>query len=628
MHRYLAFLWNSSDQERTARLENVALRLSGEPPWTLVYRHPGVLVAHQPPQSKIPCLHTLARAQGVILGSLLRRSADTSSTAVGDLDEPNTRRIITSGGHALVADYWGNYVALVRDAGSGRCSLLREPTASLACFHMNWDGVHVLFSDFADLVRYVAPALTVDWSYLATRLALGYQPSRHCAVTEIEDIPGGEWTTFADRGAKRTTLWHPDRFCVADPIEDESQAAAALRTVVMDSIDALTAAHDRILLLLSGGLDSSIVATCMARQARRPQVHCLNFFMPSSDVTPQALALPIGLAPEDRAKLLRLTSSGDEREFARVVARACSFPLTEYEKRLLDLRDPRTAQAPLAPVPSAYVFSYEDDAAECASATETGATACFSGHGGDTVFYATQRPVGALDYAFRHPFRTGLTQQILNATHLSGESLLGVSRKVFRHGIRHAPLPQPIDPMRQPHLLRDDTFHDISTSSYPHPWLEPATALCPGKRIHSLGVALSIPFYYNIYHRETVAPAIHPLAVQPVVELALRIPTYVLLANGISRGLARRAFRDLLPAEITRRTVKGTSAQYWQHVVRHNLPLLRHRLLDGHLVRHGLLDRTKLERYLTPDQPFLSVPPTRIMDYLACETWLQQLQPR
>ena len=627
MHRYLAFLWNPADQESAARVGNVAQRLSVDLPWTLVYRHPGVLVAHQPPPSKVPGLHSLARAQGVILGSLFRHSAQTTGTAVGDLDEPSTRRIVTSGGRALVAGYWGSYVALIRDAGSGRCSLLREPTASLACFHMNWDAIHVIFSDFADLVRYVAPPLTVDWSYLATRLALGFQPSRRCAVTEIEDIPGGEWTTFVDQSTQRATLWHPDRFCVEDPLEDASQAAAALRAAVFGSIDALTAAHDRILLLLSGGLDSSIVATCLARQARRPQVHCLNFFMPASDFAPQALALPIGLAPEDRAKLLRLTSSGDEREFARVVARTCSFPLAEYEKRLLDLRDPRIDHAPLAPVPSAYAFSYEDDAAECTSATETGATACFSGHGGDTVFYATQRPVGALDYAFLHPFRTGLIEQILHATRLSGESLFGVSRKVFRHGFRRVPLPLPIDPMQQPHLLRDNVFHDISPQGYPHPWLDPTLALCPGKRVHSLGVALSVPFYYNTYRRETLAPAIHPLAAQPVVELALRIPTYLLLANGVSRGLARRTFQDLLPAQIMRRTVKGTSAQYWQQVVGHNLPFLRHRLLNGTLVRHGLLDRTKLERYLTPDQPFLSVPPTRIMDYLACETWLHQFPP-
>jgi len=627
MHRYLAFLWNPSDHESTARVRLVAHRLGTEPPWELGYRHPGVVVAHQASGSRSPCAHYLAHAQGLILGSLFRRTPDDRSMAVGDLDDADTRRIVTSAGRDLIASYWGAYVALVRDAGSGHCSLLREPTASLACFHFMWDGIHVIFSDLADLAKYVDPLLTVDESYLATRLVLGFQHSRRCAVKELEDVPGGEWTTFAERPA-RTTLWHPDRFCTEDPLEDAPQAAAALRSVVSDTVHALAAPHENILLQLSGGLDSSIVATCIARQPDRPQVHGLNFFMPSSDATPHAIPFPIGLAPEDRAKLLRQTSSGDERRFARIVAQTCGFPLIEYEKRLLDLEDPRIWQAPLAPVPSAYVFSYEDDAAECESVAQTRATACFSGHGGDTVFYATQRALGAMDYAFLHPFRAGLMAQVLLAAQLSGESLISVLRKVVRYGLLRAPLPQPVDPMRQPHLLRDDAFHGVSASGYPHPWLDPAVSLCPGKRVHSLGVAVSIPFYYHTYRRETLAPAIHPLAAQPVVELALRIPTYVLLANGTSRGLARRAFHDRLPAEIARRTVKGSSAQYWQRVVHHNLPFLRHSLLDGELVRRGLLDRAKLERYLTPDQPFLSVPPTRIMDYLACETWLRQVRPQ
>lgn len=626
MHRYLVFLWTPSDRERAARVGSAAHRLCAEPPWELVCRYPGFLAVHQPPKTRSARLHHLANAQGVVLGSLFRRSGEASSSAVGDLDAASSQRIVTSAGRDLIENYWGSYVALVRDADSGQCGVLREPTASLACFHFLWDGIHVVFSDFGDLLRYVAPPLTVDLSHLATRLALGFQPSRRCAVTEIEDIPGGEWTTFAEGRARCTLLWHPDRFCAEAPLEDGSRAAAALRAVVFDTVRTLTAPHDHILLQLSGGLDSSIVAACIARQANRPQVQCLNFFIPSCDPAPQPIPLPVGLAPEDRTKLLRLASSGDEREFARIVAQTCGFPLTEHEKRPLDLEDPRVWRAPLAPVPSAYVFSYEDDAAECASAAQTRATACFSGHGGDTVFYATQRALGALDYAFLHPFRAGLIAQILNAAHLSGESLLGVSRKTFRHGLLRAPFPQPFDPMHQPHLLRDEAFHGVAANDHSHPWLEPAVALCPGKRVHSLGVALSIPFYYNTYHRERSAPAVHPLAAQPVVELALRIPTYVLLANGMSRGLARRAFRDLLPTAITRRTVKGTSAQYWHRVVCHNVPFLRHCLLDGELVRQGLLDRAKLERYLTADQPFLSVPPTRIMDYLACETWLQQFR--
>jgi hypothetical protein len=77
------------------------------------------------------------------------------------------------------------------------------------------------------------------------------------------------------------------------------------------------------------------------------------------------------------------------------------------------------------------------------------------------------------------------------------------------------------------------------------------------------------------------ADHIDPCNCQPDCEFALATPTYVLLHNGVSRGLARMAFRDQLPEEIRRRQTKGTGTPFYQHVMRQNLPLLREHLLAG-----------------------------------------------
>ena len=119
-----------------------------------------------------------------------------------------------------------------------------------------------------------------------------------------------------------------------------------------------------------------------------------------------------------------------------------------------------------------------------------------------------------------------------------------------------------------------------------------------------------------------------PLTSQPVVETCLRIPSYVLLADGVSRGLARRAFRDFLPAQVLRRTVKGVTRGFWHAVVRRNMGFIRAYLLDGVLVRQGLLDRRKLESYLVDDQPCLTVGADQLMDYLACEEWVHRFEAR
>jgi asparagine synthase (glutamine-hydrolysing) len=235
------------------------------------------------------------------------------------------------------------------------------------------------------------------------------------------------------------------------------------------------------------------------------------------------------------------------------------------------------------------------------------------------------RAIGALDYAFLHPLGRQLPHHMRLTASLSGESYARILFKVLKHGYLRAALPSAYLPKDQPHLLSADALAATSPDYFRHPWVDAAHALCPGKHNHVLGVATSVPYYDCAHNREKVAPSVHPLAAQPVIETCLRIPTYVLLANGVSRGLARRAFADLLPAEITRRTTKGLPMTLWQNILRRNLRFARERLLDGLLVKEKLLDRDRLDRYLVDEQPYLTVHPQQIMGYLACEAWLAQL---
>lgn len=628
MHRYVSFISDPRDARSSAEIERVESAFSALSGWVLAYRHRGALVVHKPAQVRDTPIHALANSQGVVLGALFHRNGDPSgSDDVADFGDAATRCIVTSGGLHLVRHYWGSYFAIMRNSGTGRFCVLRDPTASLACFHAKWQNIHVFFSEIEDLKRYVPIPLSVDWQHLAVRLIRGHTLSRECALKEVEDVPGGECVAIDMEGESRSILWNPANFCVDSPIEGEQRAAHEMRTAVLNSVHTLASQHSAVLVQLSGGLDSSIVTACLAQKADRPPVTCLNFYVSSDSREVQSSPLPPGLSRENRSKLRRTTASGDERAFARSVARRCGFSLIEREKRVRGLDLERIWQAPLAPRPSAYILAMDDDDAECECATESQATACFTGHAGDTVFYATLRAIGALDYAYMHPFGPEMLRHIKLTANVSGESITRVIGKAVRYGLLRKPLPMPLEPMKQPHLLADEFAAAVRDRPLRHPWVDSATRLCPGKANHILGVAYSVPFYYNVYHRERIAPSVHPLASQPVVETCLRIPTYTLLSAGVSRGLARQAFGDLLPPEIRGRTVKGTSAAFLQRYVRHNMTVLRDCLLDGYLVRRGLLDRVKLDQYLIKDQPFLTVSPARIMDYLACESWLRQWAP-
>jgi asparagine synthase (glutamine-hydrolysing) len=108
------------------------------------------------------------------------------------------------------------------------------------------------------------------------------------------------------------------------------------------------------------------------------------------------------------------------------------------------------------------------------------------------------------------------------------------------------------------------------------------------------------------------------------MELCLRIRTYALIEGGWDRALARRAFAPDLPTEIVRRRAKGGVTVHLRNILRRNAPFIREMLLDGVLVREGLLDKQRLELCLSAqgglkDAAFAEV----AVDHISTEAWLR-----
>jgi len=160
---------------------------------------------------------------------------------------------------------------------------------------------------------------------------------------------------------------------------------------------------------------------------------------------------------------------------------------------------------------------------------------------------------------------------------------------------------------------------------FTHPWLTPADTrgVPPGILWHIMSVAMP-PAYYSSFQRDSYPERTMPLLSQPLVELCLRIPTYVLIRSGRDRAVARRAFERDLPAEIVRRQAKGRADQHVRNILDANLDFLRELLLDGVLMQRGLLNRAALELYLTRERSPADFQYTEILQEHACtEAWLR-----
>ena len=154
----------------------------------------------------------------------------------------------------------------------------------------------------------------------------------------------------------------------------------------------------------------------------------------------------------------------------------------------------------------------------------------------------------------------------------------------------------------------------------PHPWLDAPRGTLSGKREHVEAI-VAIHYFLDRGFRGRDANVSYPLLAQPIVELCLRIPTWLWVRQGRNRSVARAAFEGLVPAPILSRGGKGRLESMCAEAYAESRPQLRELLLDGRLASDGLIDRSAVEAYLQRlperDDPRYF----RIFDLATLELW-------
>jgi asparagine synthase (glutamine-hydrolysing) len=155
-------------------------------------------------------------------------------------------------------------------------------------------------------------------------------------------------------------------------------------------------------------------------------------------------------------------------------------------------------------------------------------------------------------------------------------------------------------------------------------WIREAETLTPGLLWHILCLSIP-PQFYESFGGPTAIERTPVLMSQPVMEACLRVPSYTWIAGGRDRSIARRAFTDVLPRAIVQRTQKGLADRFNRRMLDRNAAFLREMLLDGLLVRAGLLDRAKLEEFSNTGATSEGFEYNEVLRHHLCtEIWLRR----
>jgi asparagine synthase (glutamine-hydrolysing) len=610
MFRFIAWCSNqrsASNVRLSNRLRTSLRSISGA--WRIVLNTPNLEVWCSGEQSPAMIARTLPEDAGVVLGSLFHRASDLGEAvpSITSIDSSLARQISSSKGEALVGECWGSYVAFIRH-GSDRILTLVAPTGNLPCLFTRIEGLTLWCSNVLDLYELNVIPFEISQAYLSDRV-IGRFEAQQPSILGIERLQRGECQIIdvrCIRSVQRHLYWQPLYFAEqAEPIEDPVRAANALRDTIRHCIHTLALAHEPLLLRLSGGLDSSIIAGCL-RDVRHPErITCHTYFNPRSaaDVRPWARMA----AQHSRLRHVECPSDPDVMDLRALTDLAASYdvqPLLSYLGR---------------------------SALERTLCSEYGATAVFTGDGGDPGFCSDTIAYALVEYFQRHglhPVALDLARQVSLATDRSIWQVLTRSFQRWRRGSSLA------DQQNSRKLVSRLVSRDIAQAAehdtrYNHPWFAHRENV-PWPTIRRLGALCHPPSFYDLsVEKSEFAPlVVHPLYAQPVVETMLRIPLYVHFENGRDRGLARRAFAAELPEPIAERLWKDRAPGFLEHLIDRHRAWLRELFLDGVLVTSRLLDRGAVERALSTSPSREYVNPAEIFRHLDIEIWARHWSSR
>lgn len=519
---------------------------------------------------------------GTVIGEIFRKSDGSRATR---FSAEEADRIVAGDFSVLIEQYWGPYIAIVHAPKQGETRILRAPLGDLPCLVVAV-GEATAFASDVDLLRDFGvynPA--VDWGELSLQLARIDRVTSKTCLWGVDELRGGTMKVIAANAAASTlTTWSPLQLIERGERIDTAEAAEALvsQTTRM-SIASRAGRLERAVLMLSGGVDSSIVAAALVEAGI--QVEALT--------------------------LVTRDLRGDERDYARAVCDRLGISLHE-RWREVDEIDVMWSTAAGLPRPSGRYMWQESVRHSSDLARATNAGAIFGGGGGDQVFCSlhSSNPVADALRAFGPGVTAWRMAQIMS-------EITQVSMtRIFRDGIKRAWLgKRTAGPTCDTSLLscRFDEFELASPDSHPGRHL-------PGQAAHSRLIAAGQSYVETLDPR-SAPPTVAPLLSQPLVEACLRIPSWLWFGKGLNRFAARRAFAADLPPDVIFRHSKGTPDSFTAEIFETWRPQIRELLADGELARQRVIDRTAVLEVLDDPRPPRDSRFRRVLQFAEAEAW-------
>jgi asparagine synthase (glutamine-hydrolysing) len=491
----------------------------------------------------------------------------------------------------LLRECWGAYVAILIDRHTNRLQIMVDPSGLLSVYHTKTDTHLLIVSHPALIEEASGKRPQPSWPNIRSHLAWPDLRQRGTCLAGVYEFGRGELVTLNQAHEVKERLWSPASFMPVPDGRSLEDVAHELRLITTNVVAAWANLFGQVLVAASGGVDSSMVCA----------------------------ALAIARRPFDCATLATADPSGDESSYVKLLAEHFGVRSATHIYDVCRIDPLMSVSARLAR-PSRKPFMGARDAVLLEAGESINAKVLFDGNGGDNLFCFLHSAAPIVDRLLCEGLTKGSAATFIDMCRLTDCGIPTMARAVLRRFIRKEQLAVWAPDLRL--LVRE--FQDLEQVDPVTAWFDVDVGSHKGKAEH---LTLILKSQNKLNGLASVGlPRFSPLMSQPLVEYCLGVQSWIWCNGGLNRAPARAAFAADLPREILVRTSKaGPDSFIWQLFEKYR-PIYRELLLDGLLLRHGLLDRAAIVRAFEIGSGSGDERIYRLLDLVEAENWARSWQ--
>ena len=507
-------------------------------------------------------------------------------------------------GQACVKALRGMFGFAVWDQRRRTLLLARDRLGIKPLYYTEVGGRLAFASELKALLQLPEVKATIDWRAFGTLLSTLCTPADQSIVAGIKKLEAGHvLVARAGRGIRVERYWD----VWFDPVvgRREADVADELRGHLEEAVRLHMASDVPLGAFLSGGIDSSSVVALMSEGGGGPvKTFSIGFRDADFDEAPDARRVARFLGTDHHEQILE----PDATEILEDVAYHLDEPFGDSSA-----------------IPTYMVSRLASKHVKVV----------LSGDGGDELFAGYERYL-AEDRDRRHGplgrWAMGRIARMMPRGMRGRNRLLHLSLPFERRYLDRLTL---FDRSEKKRLLCPDVFKEVARHD---PWAREAERLSRGghwlSRLQDVDLSSYLPLdILTKVDRMSMAHSIEtrvPLLDHKVVEFAARIPPEMLLREGRSKHILKRAMKGLLPESVLEKPKRGFAIPLgrWFRGPLRDLP--RELLLSEQSRRRGILDMAGVERLLLDSRRrgTLDLPIWTLLSFeMWCRTFLDR-RPR